>query len=195
MSAQNSGFKRYTGTTMAIHWLSAILVLAAFATGLDGPARVIFSDTSLFDRQLHETLGLTVVGLSVVRMVWRLIDRRHTPHLPMPGWMHKVSKATQGALYLLLIAVPVTGLITVGMGGHGVDLLGGLHLVPPAPLNEPLSHQLGDIHKWLGDAILWVAGVHAAAALFHHYILRDGVLSSMLPARVSARLPGPKPVA
>ena len=194
MSIQNTVSKQYASSIMAIHWLSAIVVVGAFATGMDGPARQIFSEARLFDRQLHETLGLTVIALTLIRVVWKLFARAQAPNLPMPRWMHLASKALQGTLYLLLLAVPITGLITVGMGGHGIELLGGTHIMPPAPLNAALSHQLGDIHKWMGDAILWLAGVHAVAALFHHYVLRDGVLNSMLPAGIAARLPGPKPV-
>ena len=193
--AVSEGSKRYTRTVMAIHWLSAFVVMAAFVTGLEGPARVIFSDAHLSDRQWHETLGVTIVALTLLRVVWRLLAGARAPKLPMPRWMHIASKALQGFLYLLLLAVPITGLITVGTGGHGIELLGGAHIMPPAPLNEALSHQLGDIHKLMGDAIMWLAGVHAVAALFHHYVLRDGVLNSMLPAGLAARLPGPKPVA
>ena len=67
--------------------------------------------------------------------------------------------------------------------GHPLTLLGGIVL--PSMLRE--SHELGstiaEIHTWLGDTIMWLAVAHAAAALFHHFILRDGVLRSMLPRR------------
>ena len=65
----------------------------------------------------------------------------------------------------------------------------GLEIAPPFAASHELGVAIATIHTWLGDAILWVAGLHAAAALYHHFILKDGVLASMLPAWL---LPGPR---
>ncbi len=176
---------KYGGPTIAMHWLMAVLVLGAFATGLEGHDEVIFGAEGLFDRQLHETLGLAVFVLLGVRVVMRLLGRKPEP-VDMPRWMHILSKATQGFLYLLMIAVPMLGMIGSGSEGHTVDLIGGVTLMPPFKVEADLLA----LHKLAGDAILWLAGLHAAAALFHHFILRDGVLASMLPASISSKLPG-----
>lgn len=97
------------------------------------------------------------------------------------------AKLVQAALYVLLVAVPLTAIGGAWLEGHALTLLGGVMI--PAPIGE--SHALGakiaKVHTWLGDAILWVAGAHAAAGLFHHYVLKDGVLRSMLPPRSKSR--------
>lgn len=177
--------QRYGGLSMAMHWLMAVLVLAAFATGLEGPDERIFGADGLFDRQLHETLGFAVFALIWVRVLMRVLGRKPEA-VDMPRWMHMFSKATQGLLYLLMIAVPMLGVVGSGSEGHAVDLIGGLSMTPPFQVEADVLA----LHKLAGDAILWLAGLHAAAALFHHFILRDGVLASMLPASISSKLPG-----
>lgn len=176
---------RHSGPTMALHWLMAALVLAAFLTGLEGPDEVIFGAAGLFQRQWHETLGVLVLGLMVFRLLNRLFGAR-AEAIDMPRWMHVASKALQGLLYLLMIGVPLLGLLGSGAEGQAVDLLGGVRFMPPAVL----SGDVLEVHKLMGDAIFWLAGVHAAAALFHHYILRDRTLVSMVPPALADKLPG-----
>jgi cytochrome b561 len=102
--------------------------------------------------------------------------------------MPRVSKAVQSALYALLVAVPVTAILGAWLEGHALTL--GILGDVPSPLAEDhsLGRALATVHGYLGDAIVWLAGFHAAAALFHHFVLRDGVLAAMLPAGLARRL-------
>ena len=97
--------------------------------------------------------------------------------------MTVTASVVQVALYVLLFAVPLTAISGAWLEGHALTLLGGV-VVPPALVE---SHKLGakiaEIHTWLGDAIMWLAGAHSLAALFHHFILKDDVLRSMFPRR------------
>ena len=179
MVSSTSTGGRYGGLAQSFHWLTAILVLVAFIYGPGGSETRVYAPERDFDRQLHETLGLSVLLLSLVRLGWRALDRQPDPE-PVPRWMGLAAKAVQHLLYLLLFAVPLTAILGAWLQGHPVTWLGGA----VGPWLAP-SHELGDnvaeLHGLLGDAILWVAGLHAAAALYHHYVLRDGVLRSMLP--------------
>ena len=87
---------RYSPVTQAIHWLSAILVLSAFALGLGGPQDSVYQMDRDFERALHETLGMAVFTLTLVRIVWKLVDRKPDP-LPLARWMHLASKAAQSS--------------------------------------------------------------------------------------------------
>jgi cytochrome b561 len=91
------------------------------------------------------------------------------------------SKDTHVALYLLLFALPLTAISGAWLEGHPVTLLAGVQIAPLLPLAHDLGATVARIHTWLGDAILWVAGLHALAALFHHWVLKDDVLVSMAP--------------
>lgn len=169
-----------------LHWLTAIVVLVAFIYGPGGSEQRVYAPERDLDRQLHETLGMGVLALALLRLLWRLFDKRPDPPA-VPRWMGFAAKSVQAALYVLLFAVPLTAISGAWLEGHSLTLLGGVAI--PAAIGK--SHSLGatiaEIHTWLGDALLWVAGAHAAAGLFHHFVLKDGVLLSMLPRRSKSR--------
>jgi len=171
---------RYGSVAQLLHWCTAILVLVAFIYGPGGPEQRVYSPVRDFDRQLHETLGLCVFVLTVIRLLWRAVDKR--PQTPETSrWMTVLATVVQAVLYVLLLALPLTAITGAWLEGHPLTLLTGGEI---APLFGP-SHQTGAtlavVHKWLGDTIIWLAGFHACAALFHHFVLRDSVLVTMLP--------------
>jgi cytochrome b561 len=181
-----NGSERYGATAQALHWVTAILVLAAFIYGPGGSEERVYSAASDFDRQLHETLGLCVFALVAMRVLWRAVDK--SPDSPQaPRWMAITGKATQMALYVLLFAVPVTAVTGAWLEGHPLTFLAGVEIASPLALSRDAGATIASIHTWLGDAILWLAGFHALAALYHHFFLKDGVLASMLPRWIGLR--------
>ncbi len=173
---------RYGAVAQSFHWLTAILVLVAFLYGPGGSEQRVYSAARDFDRQLHETLGLCVLVLVVLRLLWRLVDKRPEP-VDIAPWMGRAARLMQAGLYVLLFAVPLTAIAGAWLEGHPLTLLGGLEIAPRLAQAHAAGTLVAEVHTWLGDAILWLAGLHAAAALFHHFVLRDGVLLSMLPGR------------
>lgn len=165
---------------MLLHWLTAIVVLVAFIYGPGGSEERVYSAARDFDRQLHETLGICVLALVVLRLLWRAVDKRPGPE-PSARWMLLTARAVQVALYVLLFAVPLTAISGAWLEGHSLTLLAGFTVAPLLAKSHELGAQIAEIHTWLGDAILWTAGAHAAAALLHHFVLKDNVLRSMLP--------------
>jgi len=176
---------RYSFPTQIIHWLTAILVLAAFVYGPGGSEQRVYSAARDFDRQLHETLGICVFILSLARLLWRWLDTRPEPE-PAPAWMALAANAVQVALYVLLFAVPLTAVAGAWLEGHPLTLLGSFSVPPLFGESHSVGAKIAAVHSWLGDCIMWLAGAHAAAALFHHYVLKDGVLRSMLPRHRSS---------
>lgn len=172
----------YSAPTRIFHWLTAILVLIAFIYGPGGPEQRIYSAARDFDRHLHETLGVSVFILTVLRVVWDLFAKRPAPPA-VPRWMTVSARVVQVALYVLLFAVPLTAITGAWLEGHPLTLLGNLEIPPLLGKSHELGANIAEIHGWLGDTIIWLAGAHALAALFHHYILKDDVLRTMLPAR------------
>ena len=169
----------YSGLAQAFHWLTAILVVVAFIYGPGGSETRVYAPERDFERQLHETLGLSVFILSILRLCWRAIDVRPDPEV-VPRWMGVAAKAVQHLLYALLLLVPITAMTGALLQGHAVTWLGG-SFGPWAARSQDLGNVMAEVHGWLGDAILWTAGLHAVAALYHHFMLKDGVLRSMLP--------------
>jgi cytochrome b561 len=173
---------RYSAPTRILHWLTALLVLIAFAYGPGGSEERVYSAARDFDRQLHETLGLLVLALVVLRLLWRAIDKRPAPPA-VARWMRVAARVVQVALYVLLFAVPLTAITGAWLEGHPLTLLGGIEIPPALAKSHELGAGIAELHTWLGDTLIWLAGAHAAAALFHHYVLKNGVLRSMLPRR------------
>lgn len=187
--------RRYGRVAQLVHWTTAVLVLVAFIYGPGGSESRVYASSGDFDRHLHETLGSCVFALTVLRLAWRAIDRRPEP-VPVARWMGLAAKAVQLLLYLLLFAVPMTAIAGAWLEGHPLAWLGGFEIAPPIAASHELGVALASIHGWLGDAILWTAGLHALAAIYHQVMLRDRVLASMLPesaerfiARVGRRGP------
>ena len=171
---------RYGAVAQAFHWITAVLVVIAFTYGPGGNETRVYSAARDFDRRLHETLGLTVLALVVLRLAWRALHARPEPEA-MPAWMGVASRSTHYLLYLLLFAVPLTAIGGAWLENHPLTLLAGITLGPFLPHMHDWGQRIARLHTWLGDAILWVAGFHAAAALFHHFVLNDRTLLAMLP--------------
>jgi cytochrome b561 len=177
---EHRSLARYGVIAQVFHWTTAILVLVSFIYGPGGTEQRVYSPARDFDRQLHETLGLCVFALVVMRVLWRTIDTQPDPPQD-PRWMKVAAKAVQWALYLLLFALPLTAIAGAWLEGHPLTLLAGVKIPPLLGLSHDAGAKIATIHAWLGDAILWLAGFHALAALYHHLVLKDGVLASMLP--------------
>lgn len=172
---------RYGAVTQALHWTTAILVVVAFAYGLGGSEQHVYSGARDFKRQVHESLGMCVFALTLVRVLWKMVDR--PPELlDTPRWMQIAAKGLQGFLYLLLFMVPLTAIAGAWLEGHSLTFIGNITFAPMLMPSHEVGAAVAELHTWLGDAILWLAGAHAFAALYHHVVLKDGVLLTMLPA-------------
>jgi cytochrome b561 len=171
---------RYGRIAQLLHWVTAILVLVAFIYGPGGSEQRVYLPSRDFERQLHETLGLCVFALVALRLMWRWLDTRPVAEASS-RWMALTAKLVQLSLYVLLFAVPMTAIAGAWLEGHPLTLLSGIEIAPPIGLSHDLGATIAEIHTWLGDAILWLAGLHAAAAIFHHVVLKDRVLLTMLP--------------
>ena len=177
---------RYGVVAQAFHWATAIFVLIAFLFGPEGSELRVYSPGSDFERQLHESLGLFVFALLVMRILWRMVDKRPEPP-QVPRWMSIAAQAVQGALYLLLFALPLTAISGAWLEGHPLTLMAGVEIPSLLRTAHATGATIATIHTWLGDAILYLAGFHALAALYHHLVLKDSVLASMLPRWIPLR--------
>ncbi|MEX3943548.1 cytochrome b [Paraburkholderia sp. BR10937] len=177
---------RYGSITQFFHWCTAILVLVAFVYGPGGPEQRVYSSVHEIDRRLHETLGLCVFALTVIRLLWRMIDTRPEPP-SVSRWMGITAIAVQCMLFLLLLALPMTAVAGAWLEGHPLTLVAGADISPLFGTSHDTGAALAAVHKWLGDTIMWLAGFHAFAALYHHVVLKDDVLITMLPRWLPAR--------
>jgi cytochrome b561 len=161
---------RYPKALVVIHWVTAAAVLGAWATAVGG--REVAQNPPL----LHFTLGLAVLALVLPRLVLRLMGGAQADHRSRP--LAVATGVGHGLLYALLIALPLTGWYVASQMGVQVQFL-GLHL--PA-LTAPIQGRPGavaEFHESAGSIILLLAGLHALAAIWHQFVLRDGTLRRM----------------
>jgi len=178
-SSSNSS-RHHGSATQLLHWATVLLVGIAYVLSPGGPESRVYSTASDGLRDWHESVGLLVFALVLLRLMWRLLRVEPEP-VPMAAWMRASATAAHWALYALLLAIPLTAIAGAWLEAHPLTIL-GIGDVPPllAPAHD-LGALVADIHTILGNVIMWLAGFHAAAALFHHYVLRDDTLRSMLP--------------
>ena len=179
---------RYDALSRAFHWLTAIAVLIAFILGPGGFGRLMRAGVDPATRSdivWHESLGILVFALTLLRLLW-VAFRPAAPQFETAGPMALASKLMHLALWALLLILPASALLALGSEGHPLTLLGGVR-VDQMPLiaNSAIAKlaDWGDVHGLLGDVLMWFAGLHAVAAIYHHLFLKDGVLLSMLPAK------------
>jgi cytochrome b561 len=164
--------------------MTALLVVANFLLAqtwdwFAKPVRGVMEDT-------HMSFGVLLTAVVATRLAWRLIPGHQMSSLEA-GWVRLSSKATHYVLYLLLVAEAALGFTFRWGAGRPMEFFGlG---IPPliGQLSRPLRHQLREFHEWIGWAIIIIAMIHAAAALYHHYELKDRVLLRMLPRPLSGR--------
>ena len=173
---QDNAPTRYDSTTIALHWATAISVIALWGSG---------QTANMFPREVangivwpvHVAWGFVVVVLIAWRVVWR-----YTAGVGLPaadsGLLHVVAKATHYLLYLLLGLVLLLGVANAFVRGYDLFGLFSLPQIGDKGWRRPITHW----HELAANTLLIFALLHAAAALGHHYLLKDGVLRRMLPA-------------
>jgi cytochrome b561 len=180
MSKAMSTRSRYGLVAQAFHWSTVVLVGTAYLVSPGGSEQRVYSIASDFTRHFHETTGILIFAIVLARILWRTIDA--APEAPpMEPWMKYSAKLAHVALYALLIALPLTAIVGAWLEGHPLTLLGAGNFGPMLPQGHAVGQTLSYVHTILGNVIVWAAGAHAVAALFHHFVLRDNVLTSMLP--------------
>lgn len=165
------------------HWLIALLIIGNMALGYWADS-LSLSPTKVEAFYWHKTTGLTVLWLAVLRLLWRFTNP--APRLPpgMPGWERLLAHASHFLLYVLMIAMPVSGWIINSTANFPLDLY-GLIPVPDLVPKGPNESAIGDIakaaHYWMFISICVLLVLHVAGALKHHVINGDPVLKRMAP--------------
>jgi cytochrome b561 len=177
----------YTPTAVTLHWLVAVLVFITFPVGLIMHEMVVSPD-KLRLLSYHKWLGVTVFALVMVRLIWRATHHPAAMLESMPSWQRMVANAVHTLLYLLLLAIPLSGWLMSSAKGFQTVYLGILPLPDLLDKDKVLGEALSVLHQVLNTTLLILVVSHVLAALKHQFIDRDNTLSRMLPF-VDERLP------
>jgi cytochrome b561 len=171
----------YTRTAIGLHWLIAALIVAAFSLGVTMVDIPGLTPTKLKYFSWHKWLGVTILTLACVRLLWRLTHPA-PPYLDsMPAWQRQAAAALHLLLYVLIIAIPLSGYFYSLAAGVPVVYLGVLPLPVLIDADPQLKALLKQVHYALNMTLLAAVILHVAAALKHHFIDRDDTLRRMLP--------------
>ena len=182
--------ERYGLIAMALHWMIALAILTLLAMGTIMVRMTPGSSLQFDTYQLHKSLGITVLVLSVIRLLWRFLD----PVPPLPGtlrpWEAALARVTHSAFYVLMIALPFSGWMMVSASVWNIPtVVFGAFTLPHLPIlaslqdKKPVEDALKEVHEALAIGMFILLLLHVAGALKHHFVLRDDTLARMLPGR------------
>jgi len=170
---------RYNALSIALHWLMVLLFVAVYAAI---ELRELFpkgSDPREALKSLHFTLGLSIFALAWVRIAARIVS---SPPVGGGSSQRLIAGVVHAGLYFLMIGMPLAGWLILSAEGKPVSYF-GVHLPPLTGVNGGLAERVEDMHRLVGTIGYWLIGIHALAAIIHHYVLRDGLLARMIPSR------------
>jgi cytochrome b561 len=178
-------------TTRLMHWLTAGLMLSVFVLAFSIDLATSRASHTVF-LQLHRSVGLTIWVVTLVRLAWRNFVEYPDWPSDMPQTMRVAATASEYALYALLLAQPILGILQTNAHGDHVNLFFIGQLPALIEKNRQLAQQLLTVHKAVGFSLLGLIALHVSAALFHHFWRRDDTLTAMLPAAAAWRTLEPR---
>lgn len=180
MPARNSAL-RYGIVAQSLHWAIVVLLIVQVTLGMIADELPLgLEKLALLAR--HKSFGITILGLAVIRLAWRWIDRPPPPP-PMPRWQQLAANLNHWALYALLFAMPLSGWMMSSASNYPVSWFGLAQLPDLVLPDRSLKEQLEEVHELLATILISLALLHVAAALKHQFFDRDGLLFRMLPWR------------
>jgi cytochrome b561 len=174
----------YDPVARGLHWLNAILaaVVILLALGISGTPRHV--DARTFLLMLHGSIGLVILVTLLFWAGWR-IGHRSPPLRPLLTRAEVVlAHATQAGLFLLFLAMPLSGYAALAAAGRPVSLFGIVTIPPLLPQSGRIAQAAMALHLTGEFLIYGLVAMHIAAALMHGFIRRDGILERMLPRRL-----------
>lgn len=172
--------ENYGVITRLVHWLTAVLILGLIALGW------YMVDLTYFDKwyneslQLHKVLGMLVLALGALTLGWRMVSPSPAPLPSLKPWERLSAVLMHHALFLMVLAIPVTGYLISTSAGKSIDVYGWFEIPAVMDVDNDLRDVAIELHYYLAYATGLLACVHAGAALKHQFIDRDGTLARML---------------
>ena len=161
-----------------LHWSMAIAVVAMFALGLWMRSLDYYSPYYKTAPDIHKSIGLILLAFLVFRAIWNAFSPKPT-HDSLTPFERRASKAVHFVLYAALFVLMIAGYFISTADGRPISIF-GLVDVPSILTRKGMESLAGSVHYYVAFFIIAVASVHALAALYHHFIKRDGVLLGML---------------
>jgi cytochrome b561 len=175
-----NGSDRFGTLARGLHWTTFLLLLGSFGIGLT------MVDMPLSPRKLqvyswHKWIGVTVFLIAILRLGWRCLHPPPPYPDSMPAWQKVGARLSHGTLYGLLLLMPISGWVMSSALGIPTAYLGLVPLPDPVAPDRELGQSLILVHNILGLALAALIALHIAAAIYHHFVLKDDIMRRMMP--------------
>lgn len=177
MKATNSTGS-YGWVAVSLHWLMAPAIVAMFVLGIWMRTLGYYDPWYQTAPDIHQSVGILLFALLIVRFAWSLSNAK--PALLGKAWENILARLAHGGQYLLLFIVMITGYLIPTAEGVGIDVFGWFTVPATLTFTKSQADLVGLLHKDSAWALLILAGLHAAAALKHHFVDRDETLLRIL---------------
>jgi len=175
---QRSG--SWSGVAIGMHWITALAVFGLYWLGWYMVDLDYYDDWYRSAPHWHKSIGLTLAALVIVRLMYRVVAGTPKPLPSHARWEQVLARLMHILFYLLLLTIFVSGYLISTADGRGIEVFSFFELPALVTGCDRLEDDAGVVHVWATNAILILAGIHAAAALKHHFIDRDATLLRML---------------
>ena len=169
----------YGSIAQLLHWLIAALILNQFVLARMADGASLVQQLGIMAR--HKSFGMTVFALAILRLAWRHTNPLPPPPPGQPRHQQLIARTSHYLMYALLFMLPVTGWSTSSAANFPVSYFGLFTLPDLLAPNESWVEPLRLTHELLFNALAAIVALHTGAALFHHFIVKDGVLKRMIP--------------
>lgn len=166
-----------------LHWAIFLLIIGLYGLTYVAHSFPKGNPAQGFVWGMHISFGLVLLVLVAMRVVWRLVYGAPGLAADTPPLEALAAKLAHLALYALIIAIPVMGVFLVWLNGHEPSFFGLFSIPSPVAGDKVLGHTVREVHEFFANLILALVAVHALAAIWHHYIKKDDVLTRMMPGQ------------
>lgn len=174
MNKGNVSVQKWPASSRVFHWISALLLLGTWLLML----LYSYTDSKVYIG-LHKAFGISVLFWMIARVINRVFMKA-PPSMPMPKWQAIIAHLTHFALYALLIAMPITGLLMSVYGGRPVDMFGLFQIPVFVTPDRGMARFYNDVHaNIIWPMIIAFTLAHIGAALYHQFIKKDGLMDRM----------------
>lgn len=172
--------RQYGLITRLFHWVVALLLMGLFGLGWYMTGLTYYDPWYHESIDLHKALGVVTSVLILGRIAWALLDKKPGYPAGLKSWEIKAADIVHVVLYLLMIAIPVSGYLISTAQGHGVSMFGLFDIPALLPAAEGREEIAGQVHYFLAFGGSWIVLLHVGAALKHNLIDRTDVLGRMV---------------
>jgi cytochrome b561 len=174
---------RYGVVAQLFHWTIVVLIIVQFilANRADG---LPLGSAKIAVLAQHKSFGITILCLALLRLLWRWFNPVPAEPLDIAPWQRMVARVSHIGLYVLLLITPLAGWLMSSARNFPVSWFGLVTLPDFIAPNRPAYEFLHETHELLAQTLFWLALLHVAAALKHHFIDKDNVLRRMLPVKL-----------